>query len=66
MRTDVYDDNTWKVDMPLEFGASDWVLFIQWDVSREVSAVAMRTSDDIHSRLYILPEDRGRFTVLTL
>lgn len=36
--------------MPFEFGAGDWVLYVQFDRSEKVSAVAMRTSDGIYSR----------------
>lgn len=42
---------TWEAIMPPEFGAGDWVLFIQFDSDRKVSAVVMRTSDGISVRM---------------
>ncbi len=53
---------TWEAVMPFEFGAGDWVLFIQFDSDRKVSAVVMRTSDGIHIRPHDSPEDKGHFT----
>jgi hypothetical protein len=46
----VFED-TWVMTMPFEFGAGDWVLYVQFDRSEKVSAVVMRTSDGIYSRL---------------
>lgn len=40
--------DTWNVGMPPEFGATDPILYIQFDPASRVSAVAMRTSDGIH------------------
>lgn len=53
--------NTWEVSMPLELGATDWVLFIQYAPEQTVSAVALRTSDGIHLRPKNAPPDKGSF-----
>lgn len=56
-------EDTWVIAMPFEFGAGDWVLYIQFDRSEKVTAVAMRTSDGIYSRPSGTPEDKGLFRV---
>ena len=61
LRTKLFLD-TWEVSMPLELGATDWVLFVQYDPEQTVSAVALRTSDGIHLRPKNAPPDKGAFS----
>lgn len=60
LRTNVFLD-TWEVSMPWEFGATDWALFIQYGPEQTVSAVALRTSDGLHSKPKNSPSDKGAF-----
>jgi len=53
--------DTWEVGMPWEFGAGDWMLFVQFGSNRMVSAVALRTSDGIYLKPKGAPEDKGNF-----
>ncbi len=62
IRTDVFK-NTWVIGMPFEFGASDWILYIQYDMQNKVSSVAMRTSDGMHSKPANSPKDKGNFVI---
>lgn len=61
LRRDIFED-TWRVDMPLEFGATDWMLYIQFDGSNRVSAVSMRTSDGLYSWPSDSPGDKGELS----
>jgi hypothetical protein len=60
IRTKSFGD-TWEVVMPFEFGAGDWVLYVQFDGQRTISAIAMRTSDGIYARPRESPSDTGKF-----
>jgi hypothetical protein len=60
VRTNAFRD-TWEVGMPWEFGAGDWMLFVQFGSNRMVSAVALRTSDGIYLKPKGAPEDKGNF-----
>lgn len=44
LRLDAENPTTWGIRMPLELGASDWRLFIEFENGR-VAAVRVRTSD---------------------
>lgn len=56
--------NTCTIGMPLEFGSSDWMLYVQFADDRTVSCVAMRTSDGAHFKPRSLPNDKGTFVPL--
>jgi hypothetical protein len=43
--------------MPLEFGATDWCLLIDFDQGK-VSAIRMRTSDGIQRKPEAAPDDK--------
>jgi len=47
----------WEITMPLEFGATDWCLLIDFDQGR-VSAIRMRSSDAIDRRPEAAPDDK--------
>ena len=60
IKTDVFRE-TWEIGMPFELGASDWILYVQFDGNCRVSAVAIRTSDGSHWRPLESPADKGEF-----
>ena len=60
--TDSWKD-TWDISMPFEFGATDWVLYVQFDCSAKVTSLVMRTSDGIHNRPRSSPQDKGDFHI---
>jgi hypothetical protein len=62
IRTDMFQD-TWEICMPIEFGASDWTLYVQYNTQNLVSAVAMRKSDGLHRRPDGSPKDKGHFGI---
>lgn len=64
-RTILYNDPqtpVWEIRMPFEFGASDWVLYVEFDHEEKLSASGIRTSDGPYSKLQDSIEDLGRFT----
>ncbi len=50
-----------EIAMPPELGAGDWVLYIAFDPTGKVSAVAMRTDDGIYRPPKGGPPDKGVF-----
>ena len=62
LRTNTFQE-TWDISMPFEFGASDPILYVQFDSAAKVSAVAMRTSDGIHLEPPSDFQDKGRFHI---
>lgn len=60
LRTDIFE-RTWEIRMPFEFGATDPILYIQFNSDGGVSAVAMRTSDGIHHEPPSNYPDKGTF-----
>ena len=60
LRTNIFKD-TWDIGMPFEFGATDPILYVQFDSAAKVSAVAMRTSDGIHLQPPSGFQDKGDF-----
>jgi hypothetical protein len=50
-------EDYWEMTMPLEFGATDWCLLVDFDEGK-VSAIRMRTSDGIHRRPEAAPDDK--------
>jgi hypothetical protein len=59
-KTNLFKD-TWSIGMPFEIGASDPLLYIQFDSAGMVSAIAMRTSDGIHGEPPTDFPDQGDF-----
>jgi len=62
LRTTIFQD-TWDISMPFEFGATDPILYVQFDSAAKVSAVAMRTSDGIHLEPPSDYQDKGDFHI---
>lgn len=55
--------NVWEIGMPFELGAGDWILYIEFDDSKRLSAAVFRTSDGIFRRPRNSPEDIGEFAL---
>ena len=51
------DERMWSAAAPLEFGAQNWVLYIEFGADR-VTAVRVRTEDSDRSRPSEAPEDK--------
>ena len=62
LKTNLFRD-TWPIGMPFEIGASDPLLYIQFDSTGKVSAVAMRTSDGIYGAPPSDLPDKGAFQI---
>jgi hypothetical protein len=56
LRLDAGSSQTWTVSMPLELGATDWVLYVEFSDSK-VSAVKVRTTNGPRPR--DAPSDDG-------
>jgi hypothetical protein len=65
LRTNIFED-TWEISMPFEFGATDPILYIQFDSTDKVMAIAMRSSDGIYWRPAEAPVDKGFFHAPTI
>jgi hypothetical protein len=57
LRLDSGSPQTWSVSMPSEFGAREWVLYLDFSDGK-VSGIRVRTSDG--PRPSLAPEDVGR------
>lgn len=55
--------HVWTIEMPWEFGASDWVIYLEFDDAERLSAAVVRTSDGIFRRPRNSPEDKGLFAL---
>lgn len=62
LRTDRHA-NVWEIGMPFEWGAGDWILYLEFNESKRLSAAAFRTSDGIYQRPPDSPEDKGQFAL---
>lgn len=61
-RTSLRNDGlprSWSVGMPFEIGGTDRVLHVQFDMEKEVTAVAIRGAGRLLSRPADAPEDKG-------
>jgi hypothetical protein len=51
-------ENTWLIRMPYEFGAKDWILWIEFDENDKIIGLKMRVSDSKKFKPKDAPEDK--------
>jgi len=51
-------ENSWLIEMPFEFGASDWILWIEFDENDKIVSLKMRTSDSKKLKPKGVPGDK--------